>query len=92
MNSEMPEITMLRETAREYGIPEDEVLREWERMQREYHLPFYVWPLLEPSWTDSTKVVLSPAVDVNSLSRLDRELPGWEDIPRPAWPNTHLRG
>lgn len=92
MSSELEEITLLRTTAREYGIPEDEVLRAWEKMQREHRLPFYVWPLLEPSRIDGTKVMLSPAVDITLLSRLDREVPNWKQIPRPTWPNTRFRG
>ena len=79
-----PAVELLIARAREYGIPEDEALQAWEEMKRKHRLPFYVFPLLEAR---DDAVALSPAVDINLLSRLDREVPGWEAIRGPVWPD-----
>jgi hypothetical protein len=71
--------------AREHGLPEVEVLKSWEEMRKKHRLPFYVFPLLETR-PDGT-VALSPAVDVNLLSRVEQEVPGWEAIRGPTWPD-----
>jgi len=71
--------------ARQYAIPEAEVLQAWEEMRKKYRLPFYVESTLETSLIDGT-IVLTPAVDINLLSRLQREVPDFESIPRPRWP------
>jgi hypothetical protein len=70
--------------ARAYGIPGEEAVGAWEEMVRQHRLPFYVRPVLEER--PDGAVQLSPAVDINLLSRLDREVPGWERISGPLWP------
>jgi len=77
MTYEHPSVTLLRENARKYGIPEEEVLKAWEDMKAKYRLPPYVEPALE---TRSDSVVLVPAVNINLLSRLDKDVPNWEKI------------
>jgi len=67
----------LKEEAREYGIPEEEAVKAWEEMKREYNLPFYVYPALE---RHSNKVVLVPSVSINLLSKLEKEVPNWRSI------------
>ncbi len=79
---EQPAVALLKQRAREYGIPENEVLRAWEEMKEKNRLPWYVEPMLE---TRSNSVVLLPAVDINLLSRLDKEVPNWESISGPVW-------
>lgn len=74
----------LRNQAREHGIPEEEVLKAWEEMWSKHSLPWYVEPTLETRADGS--ITLSPAVNINLLSRLDREVPDWEQISGPVWP------
>jgi hypothetical protein len=76
-------IRRLRQKAKEYGVAEEEALKAWEEMKAKYNLPWYVEPALEMK--EDGSVVLSPAVNINLLSRLDREVPDWERIPRPVW-------
>jgi len=76
---EHPSVTLLREKAKEYSIPEQDAIKAWEEMKAKYHLPEYVEPALEVK-SDSHKVVLVPAVNINLLSRLDKEVPGWDKI------------
>jgi hypothetical protein len=79
-----PAVELLLAGAREHGLPEAEVLQAWEEMKKKHRLPFYVEPSLEAR---DGALTLSPAVDINLLSRLDRELPGWENIRGPVWPD-----
>lgn len=69
--------------AREHGIPEAEAVAAWEEMVRVHRLPWYVEPELE---VRDGAVTLSPAVDINLLSRVEREVPGWKAIRGPVWP------
>jgi len=85
MTYEHPSITLLRQKAREYGIPESEVLKAWEEMKAKYRLPPYVEPALEISYSDNNTIVLEPAVNINLLSKLDKEVPNWESISGPTW-------
>jgi hypothetical protein len=80
MTYEDPSVTLLRQKAKEYGIPESEVLKAWEEMKTKHHLPPYVKPALEIERGSSNTVVLVPAVNINLLSRLDKEVPNWESI------------
>lgn len=77
-----PAVELLKERARQYGIPEDEVLGAWKEMKEKYQLPWYVEPSLA---SKSNVAVLLPAVNINLLSRLDKEVPGWEKISGPEW-------
>lgn len=76
---EHPSVTLLREEAKKHGIPEEQVLNAWEDMKAKYNLPPYVEPALEVR-KSSKKVVLLPAVNINLLGRLDKEVPNWEQI------------
>lgn len=78
-------IDILKQRAREYGIPEAEVLEAWERMKAEYHLPTYVEPMLERR---SPVITLSPAVDMDYLPWLLEEVPDFRKIPPKTWPET----
>lgn len=75
--------------AREHGLPEGEVRQAWEEMKAKHRLPFYVFPLLEAR---DGAITLSPAVDFTLLSRVDREVPGWEAIRGPVWPDRAKAG
>lgn len=77
---EHPSITLLRQKGKEYGIAESEVLKAWEEMKAKHHLPPYVEPELEIEHSRSERAVLAPAVNINLLSRLDKEVPNWESI------------
>jgi hypothetical protein len=70
--------------ARAHGIPEAEVLTAWDEMVRLHRLPGYVEPALEQR-PDGT-IQLSPAVNINLLSRVEQEVPGWGRISGPVWP------
>lgn len=76
---EHPSVTLLREEAKKHGIPEEQVLNAWEDMKAKYNLPPYAEPALEVR-KGSNKIVLLPAVNINLLSRLDKEVPNWEQI------------
>lgn len=69
--------------AREHGIPEAEAVAAWEEMVRAHRLPAYVEPALEAR--PDGAVQLSPAVDINLLSRVEEEVPGWGRISGPVW-------
>ena len=70
--------------AREHGLPEAEVLAGWEEMVRQHRLPFYVEPMLEVR--PDGIIQLSPAVNINLLSRVLGEVPSWTRISGPVWP------
>ena len=63
--------------------PTPEEALEWEEMKTKYHLPPYVEPALEISYNDNNTIVLEPAVNINLLSKLDKEVPNWESIKHP---------
>lgn len=71
--------------ARQHGIPEREVLKAWEEIRNKHHLPFYVEATLETSLLDGS-IMLQPAVNINLLSRVEREVPGFLTITGPVWP------
>ncbi|NVM21749.1 MAG: hypothetical protein HWN68_08215 [Desulfobacterales bacterium] len=85
---DQPAVALLKERAREYGIPEHEVVRAWEEMKEKHRLPWYVEPTLVAKGAGPVTVVLLPAVNINLLSRLDREVPDWETISGPTWEAT----
>lgn len=80
MTYEHPSVTLLREEAKKHGIPEEHALKAWEEMKAKYNLPAFVEPALEVRSGERSKIVLVPAVNINLLSRLDKEVPDWEQI------------
>lgn len=80
MTYEHPSITLLKEEAKKHGLSEEQALKAWEEMKAKYKLPAYVEPELVVRSGKGSKVVLIPAVNINLLSRLDKEVPGWEKI------------